>query len=191
MYSCRLLLMGGSCNGTVKQCKVKEQSIYRPTNAICDTPFVTYIYCYMFRHRCAILRETSQKRYIINKTIYVLLHTIRCWYVLNGVSHSACVGWYIDCQNMHSVNSRKLQNGWIHMWTEGTVAVSQMAYTRITGVLVHSLVWRHKCWSGVEESDCQEILRVPSVVATLSHVQSRSFTSSTAVYSSCLSQTLL
>jgi len=41
MYSCGLIFMGGSCNGTVKQCKDKEQSIYRPTNAICVTTFVT------------------------------------------------------------------------------------------------------------------------------------------------------
>jgi len=44
MYSCGLIFMCGSFNGSVKQCNVKEQSIYRPTNAICDTPFVTYIY---------------------------------------------------------------------------------------------------------------------------------------------------
>jgi len=57
MYSCGPIFISGSCNGTVKQCKVKEQSIYRPTNAICDTPFVTYIHCYMFRYMGAILRE--------------------------------------------------------------------------------------------------------------------------------------
>ena len=70
MYSCGLILMCGSCNGTVKQCKVKEQSIYRPTNAICDTPFVTYIYCYMFRHRGAFLRDSSKETCTTNITAY-------------------------------------------------------------------------------------------------------------------------
>jgi len=59
---------------------------------------------------------------------------------------------------MHSVNNRKLQNGWINMWTEGTVAVSVKAYTRITGVLLHPLNWKHKSWSDVDESDCQEVV---------------------------------
>jgi len=157
--------MGGSSNGTVKQCKVKEQSIYRPINAICDTPFVTYIYCYMFRHIGAILREWK-KSYTINITIYVPFHPIRCWYAINGVSNSACVGWYIDCQNMHSVNNRKLQNGWINMWTEGTVAVRKEFNTGITDVPAISLIYKHKCSSCVDACDCQEVLRIPSVAAT-------------------------
>ena len=44
------------------------------------------------------------------------------------------------------------------MWTEGTVAVSVKAYTRITGVLLHPLNWKHKSWSDVDESDCQEVV---------------------------------
>ena len=97
MYSCGPVLMCGSCNGTVKQCEVKEQSIYRPTDAICDIPFVTYMYCYMFRHRGAILRDSSQQTYISNITIYVLILTRRICYVTNGVSQIASVGRYIDC----------------------------------------------------------------------------------------------
>jgi hypothetical protein len=46
MSSCGHLLMGGNCNGTVKQCKVKEQSIYRPQYVLCDKQFVTYIRTY-------------------------------------------------------------------------------------------------------------------------------------------------
>jgi hypothetical protein len=29
-------------------------------------------------------------------------------YVINGVSQSACTGWYIDHNNMHTVNNIKL-----------------------------------------------------------------------------------
>ena len=101
----------------------------------------------MFRHRGAILRYSSYQIYTINITIYVPLLPIRCWYVINGVTHSACVGWYIDCKNMHSGNNRKLQNGWINMWTEGTVAVSGKAYTGITGVLGQLIDWKHKCFN--------------------------------------------
>jgi len=64
----------------------------------------------MFRHRDAIIKESSYQSYTINITIYVPLLPIWCWYVINGVSHSACVGWYIDCKNMHSGNNRKLWN---------------------------------------------------------------------------------
>ena len=74
MYSCGPVLLRGSCNGTVKQCDVKVQSIYRPTDAICDIPFVTYMYCYMFRHRGAILMDSSQ---LINITIYRVFHDFR------------------------------------------------------------------------------------------------------------------
>jgi len=34
------------------------QSIYDPTHALCDTPFLTYINCNMLRHRVTILRES-------------------------------------------------------------------------------------------------------------------------------------
>jgi len=77
MYSCGPILMCGSFNGTVKQCKVKEESKYHRTSAICDTPFVTYINCYMIRHIGAILMD-SYKSYIIKITIYVPLHPISC-----------------------------------------------------------------------------------------------------------------
>jgi hypothetical protein len=86
MYSCGPIFMCGNCNGTVKQCDFKQQSIYHPQYVLCDTPFVTYIYCYMFRHRGAILREYSYQRYIINITIYVPLLPIWCRYAINGVS---------------------------------------------------------------------------------------------------------
>jgi len=33
------------------------QSTYHPQNALCDTPLMTYINSYMFRHRRAILGE--------------------------------------------------------------------------------------------------------------------------------------
>jgi hypothetical protein len=57
----------------------------------------------------------------------------------------------------------KLQNGWINMWTEGIVAVSQKAYNGIAGVLTHSLIWKHKYVSCVDANDCQEVLSGPSV----------------------------
>jgi len=44
--------MSGNFNGTVKQCKVKEQSIYHPKNAICDTPFAINIYIYIYTATC-------------------------------------------------------------------------------------------------------------------------------------------
>jgi hypothetical protein len=139
-------------------------------------------------------------------------------YAINAVSHSTCVGWYIDCKNRYSVNSRKLQNVWINMWTEGTVAVRGKDYTGITGVMAHPPVWKHKCWSGVDATDCQEVLwgpplgtttvLVPSLLepfgtrptatimspslTAVSTVRERpAFTSSITVYNSCLTQTLL
>ena len=60
----------------------------------------------------------------------------------------------------------KLQNGWINMSTEGTVAVSQKAYTGIAGVLVQPLVCKNKCLSCVDADDCQEVLLGPSVRTT-------------------------
>jgi len=36
-------------------------------------------------------------------------------------------------------------------------------YTGITGVLAHPLVWKHKYWNGVDATDCQEVIRGPSV----------------------------
>ena len=138
MYSCGPIFMSGNFNGTVKQCKGKEQSIHHPTNAICDKPFVTYLYCYMFRQSCHYLGLIIAKVYnqhinICSTPPYKVL-----LYVTNGVSHSAWVVWYIDCKNMHSVNNRKLQNGWINMWTVGTVDVSQKAYTRTNGDLAQT-----------------------------------------------------
>jgi hypothetical protein len=141
MYSCGPIFLCGNFNGTVKQRKVKQQSIYHPQYLLCDTPFVTYIYCYMFRHIDVILMKSSTRSYTINTTLYVPLIPVWCRYAINGVSHSACVGWYFDCQNMHSVNNVKLQNGWINMWTEGTVAVSGKVYTGITGVMGQDIFW--------------------------------------------------
>jgi len=34
------------------------QSTSHPTYALCDTPFVTYINCYMFQHRGVIVRKS-------------------------------------------------------------------------------------------------------------------------------------
>ena len=44
--------MSGKFNGTVKQCEVKEQSIYHPTIAISDTQFVIYIYINIYTATC-------------------------------------------------------------------------------------------------------------------------------------------
>ena len=82
----------------------------------------------------------------------------------------------------------------------------------------HPLVWKHKCWSCVDAPDCLEVLRGPSVGTTIVLVSNirelsdslstaaimspslaavstvrerRAFTSSIAIYSSCLTQTLL
>jgi len=55
MSSCGPIFMGGNFNGTVKECKVKEQSIYRQSSyELCDTQFVAYIYIYAtcFDQRC-------------------------------------------------------------------------------------------------------------------------------------------
>ena len=98
------------------------------------------------------------------------------------------------------------------------MAVSGKDYTSITGVLVHPLVPKHKCLSCVDATDCHKVLRGPSVETTtvlLSNLRElsdtpstavimspslaavstvrerRAFTSSIAVYSSCLTQTLL
>ena len=73
--------MNGNFNdtvGTMKQRKIKEQSIYHAQYVLCDTSFVTHIHCYMFRHRGAILRELSHQRYTINITLYVPLYSIWC-----------------------------------------------------------------------------------------------------------------
>jgi len=43
MSSCGPIYVGGNFTGTVKQCKVKEQLIYRPKYVLCDTQFVTEI----------------------------------------------------------------------------------------------------------------------------------------------------
>ena len=40
--------------------------MYDPTYALCHTPVMTYINCYMFRHRGAILRQLLQQMYIAN-----------------------------------------------------------------------------------------------------------------------------
>ena len=97
------------------------------------------------------------------------------------------------------------------------MAVRQKAYNGISGVLAHPLVWKHNCLSCVEANDCHRILRGPSVrttpvlaslrklyvsrsaaaimapsFAAVSTVRERrAFTSSTAVYTSCITQTLL
>ena len=144
MYSCGPIYMCGKFNynfGTISNCKFKV-NILVSLNKCTLLYTINDINCYIFRHGIAILRESSHQSYTINITIYVPLLPICCWYVINGVSHSECVGWYIDCKNMHSGNNRKLQNGWINMWTEGTVAVSRKAYNGITGVLGHQLVWK-------------------------------------------------
>jgi len=47
------------------------------------------------------------------------------------------------------------------------VAVSKKPYTGITDVPAKSLIYKHKCSSCVDASDCQEVLRIPSVAATL------------------------
>jgi hypothetical protein len=51
MSSCGPIFMGGNCNGTVKKCKVKEQSIYRPQYVLCDTPFVPDIVLHVSTQR--------------------------------------------------------------------------------------------------------------------------------------------
>ena len=99
--------MCGNCNGTVKQCKVTEESMYHPQYVLCDTAFVTYIYCYMFRQRCHPQGVIIPKVYNQHNNIYSTPPNKLLIYAINGVSHSACVGWYIDCKNMYSVNSRK------------------------------------------------------------------------------------
>jgi len=56
------IFMSGKFNDladTVSLSKIKEQSIYHPQYVLCDIPFVTYIYCYMFQPRGAIFRESS------------------------------------------------------------------------------------------------------------------------------------
>ena len=75
MYSCGPILMCGNCNGTVKQCKVTEQSIYHPQYVLCDTAFVTYIYIllHVSTQRCHPQRDVIPK-----VTIYVHLLPISC-----------------------------------------------------------------------------------------------------------------
>jgi hypothetical protein len=52
MSSCGPIFMGGNFNGTVKQCKDKEQSIYRPSShVLCDTQLV-YIVLHVSTQRC-------------------------------------------------------------------------------------------------------------------------------------------
>jgi len=51
MNSCGLIFMCGSCNGTVKQCKVKEQSIYFPTNNN-NNYYYYYYYYYLLQLGC-------------------------------------------------------------------------------------------------------------------------------------------
>jgi hypothetical protein len=120
--------------------------------------------------------------------IYILLHvsTERCH--PQGViipKVGACVGWYIDFKNMYSMNSRKLQNGWINMWTEGTVVVRGKDYTGITGVLAHSLVWKHNCWSGFDSTDCQEVLTPRTLGLDNNNPKVRCPVSSLSSQSSC------
>ena len=102
MYSCGPIFTSGNFNGSVKQCKVKEQSVYNPTNAICDIPFVTHthththIYIYILLHvstqSCQphgliIAKVYNQHNNICSAPPYKVLS-----YAINGVSHSACVG---------------------------------------------------------------------------------------------------
>jgi hypothetical protein len=57
------------------------QSIYHPTNAITDTPFMKYFNSYMFQHRGAILRELLQPRYIRqHANIFDICLTVHRWY---------------------------------------------------------------------------------------------------------------
>ena len=51
-------------------------------------------------------------------------------------------------------------------YIEGTVAVSEKAYIDTNAILVHPLVWKHKCLSGVNATDCHKVLQVPSVGTT-------------------------
>jgi len=146
--------------GTVSGCKIKVNISFNKCPLLNTINYNNYS---MFRQGSAILRKSSYRSYTINITIYVPFLPICCWYVINGVPHSACVGWYIDCKNMHIGNNRILQNGWINIWTEGTVAVSGKSYTVITGVLGHQLVWKHKCCSCVDATYCHKVLRGPSV----------------------------
>jgi len=42
----------------VLQARTYNTDQYHPTYAVCDTPFMPSINCYMFRQRGAILRES-------------------------------------------------------------------------------------------------------------------------------------
>jgi hypothetical protein len=104
---------------------------YRTVNISSTLRTVWYSICniYLLLH---VSTERSHHQGVIIAKVYNQHNNI-CYtapnklliYVINDVSHSTCVGRYIDCKNRYSVNSRKLQNGWINMWTEGTVAVSE------------------------------------------------------------------
>jgi hypothetical protein len=68
---------------------------------------------------------------------------------------------------MYSMNNKKLQNGWINMWTEGNVAVSEKDYSGIIGVLATTPpptpIWKHKCLIYIDATGCNKVLRGPSV----------------------------
>ena len=52
MYSCGPIFMSGNYNGILKHCKVKEQSIYLPTNSIRDTQLQHIYMLHVSTQRC-------------------------------------------------------------------------------------------------------------------------------------------
>ena len=94
---------------------------------------------------------------------HLCVKTCSSIYMLQMVYHTVNVLHDILTVRTCTVWITKLQNGWINMWTEGTVAVSKKAYTGIAGVLVHPLVWKYNRLSCVDADDFQEVMRGPLV----------------------------
>jgi hypothetical protein len=142
------------------------------------------------------------------------LHRTKSEYVsVNQTTHRPQY-WYSHLSSLYSAQPVNSQHHPLPHITNVHITV----YTGINGVLAHRLVWKQKCWSCVDATDCQEVLRGPSggtnsvlmsnriswkalvphlqimspSMAAVSTVRERrAFNSSITVYSSCLTQTLL